>query len=406
MRVQSKSNNISNMPQIISEEIIYTIPAEIVEDSNENKVYLGINFSEKTSDENKLYFAEYNGKKYIPDGNDKYGFQIKYDDFFINFNHGYDIDEDWTEDITKSRLEIYKIDKTNITDIVIKAVDVNYLNNDFINKNLIVNNSISMVRNGEVGKFSCALGYNVKASEDYSYAEGQDTISDGLCSHAEGCGCVADASNSHAEGLGTMAYGTNSHAEGNRTLTGNFNSHAEGGSTNMGTELNQNVYNPYRVPDSEVINLWNTKKFTMARGKSSHAEGQDNLSLSDNSHTEGNCNITKGKNSHAEGLGTIASGINQHTQGKYNIEDTANKYAHIVGNGTNNTARSNAHTLDWNGNGWYKGKLSQDGVPAEDKDLTTKKYVDDKFTSMFSFNEAGELVVTINGVSKTFTPKV
>ena len=36
-----------------------------------------------------------------------------------------------------------------------------------------------------------------------------------------------------------------------------------------------------------------------------------------------------------------------------------------------------------------------------------KKYVDDKVSNLpqFSFNEAGELVVTINGVSKTFVPK-
>ena len=37
----------------------------------------------------------------------------------------------------------------------------------------------------------------------------------------------------------------------------------------------------------------------------------------------------------------------------------------------------------------------------------TKKYVDDTIASQpqFSFNESGELVVTINGVSKTFVPK-
>lgn len=93
-------------------------------------------------------------------------------------------------------------------------------------------------------------------------------------------------------------------------------------------------------------------------------------------------------------------------QGKYNIEDTANKYAHIVGNGNPNT-RANAHTLDWEGNAWYAGKLSQEGTPTEDKDLTTKKYIDNKVSSLpqFSFNENGELVVTINGVSKTFVPK-
>lgn len=48
----------------------------------------------------------------------------------------------------------------------------------------------------------------------------------------------------------------------------------------------------------------------------------------------------------------------QHVQGKYNIKDTEEKYAHIVGNGTYNyqtysPAESNAHTLDWEGNAWY-----------------------------------------------------
>ena len=74
-------------------------------------------------------------------------------------------------------------------------------------------------------------------------------------------------------------------------------------------------------------------------------------------------------------------------QGKCNIEDTENKYAHIVGNGTSYNKRSNAHTLDWNGNGWYQGKLSQDGTPTEDKDLTTKKYVDDSILSSQTTNE-------------------
>jgi hypothetical protein len=33
------------------------------------------------------------------------------------------------------------------------------------------------------------------------------------------------------------------------------------------------------------------------------------------------------------------------------------KYVHVVGNGTSDTARSNAHTLDWNGNAWYQGTV-------------------------------------------------
>lgn len=94
------------------------------------------------------------------------------------------------------------------------------------------------------------------------------------------------------------------------------------------------------------------------------------------SHAEGSNTIASADYSHAEGGGTIASSENQHVQGKYNVEDTEGKYAHIVGNGEDGK-NSNAHTLDWQGNAWYSGKLSQEGTPTEDKDLVTKKYVDD-----------------------------
>ena len=116
---------------------------------------------------------------------------------------------------------------------------------------------------------------------------------------------------------------------------------------------------------------------TIASGSDSHAEGYNTTASGYHSHAEGNGAVASGSYSHAEGFFTIASDY-QHVQGKFNKEDTEKKYAHIVGNGTSRSTRSNAHTLDWNGNAWYKGKLSQDGIPTEDKDLTTKKYVDDK----------------------------
>ena len=143
---------------------------------------------------------------------------------------------------------------------------------------------------------------------------------------------------------------------------------------------------------------------TTASGKNSHTEGYGTTASSYQSHAEGYYTTASGTNSHAEGDNTIASSKNQHVQGKYNIEDTTNTYAHIVGNGTADNTRSNAHTLDWKGNGWYKGKLSQDGMPTEDKDLTTKKYVDDAIANQpqISFDTEGNLVVTIGGVTKKF----
>lgn len=125
----------------------------------------------------------------------------------------------------------------------------------------------------------------------------------------------------HAEGYDTSANGDYAHSEGRGTnASGNYGAHAEG-------------------------------NYTKATSNSAHAEGQ---------HTEATKICT-----HAEGYHTKASSEYQHAQGKYNIVDSANKYAHIVGNG-DSTARSNAHTLDWNGNAWFAGKVYVGGTSMDD----------------------------------------
>lgn len=125
-------------------------------------------------------------------------------------------------------------------------------------------------------------------------------------------------------------------------------------------------------------------KTVEASGGCSYAEGKNTTASGWGSHAEGEETKAKGQTSHAEGSFTTASSNYQHVQGKYNIEDKSNKYAHIVGNGKSGMERSNAHTLDWDGNGWYAGKLSQEGTPTEDKDLATKKYVDDSRDNLIS----------------------
>ena len=84
-----------------------------------------------------------------------------------------------------------------------------------------------------------------------------------------------------------------------------------------------------------------TGSFSMGRkpgsviGASSHAEGSDTTA-------SGVC-------SHAEGSGTTASGNYSHVEGKFNIEDTANKYAHIIGNGTSGFYLHNCFMVGWDG---------------------------------------------------------
>lgn len=80
----------------------------------------------------------------------------------------------------------------------------------------------------------------------------------------------------------------------------------------------------------------------------------------------GSGTIASGEYSHAEGRTTIAQGNNQHVQGKYNIADTTS--AHIVGNGTGRDTRSNAHTLDWQGNAWFAGDVYTGSTSGTNKD--------------------------------------
>ena len=120
--------------------------------------------------------------------------------------------------------------------------------------------------------------------------------------------------------------GSDSHTEGNITTASGNCSHAEGG-------------------------------YTIASGGYSHAECYHTKASGVSSHAEGSSTAASGESSHAEGYYTTASGMYSHVQGKYNIADNNNLYAHIVGNGTSDTSRSNAHTLDWSGNAWFAGTV-------------------------------------------------
>lgn len=207
------------------------------------------------------------------------------------------------------------------------------------------------------GDYAYSFGDNTEASSNYSHAEGYRSTattdgnesvtipayglysSDYHCAHAEGYGTVACGIGSHTEGLSTKAQGEGAHAEGRQTVASGTCSHAEG-------------YN------------------TTSSGIGSHSEGQRTLADGDNSHAEGLYTKASGKNSHAEGEYTEALGKNQHVQGKNNILDEDNQFAHIVGNGSGTLSRSNAHTLDWDGNAWYQGEVYVGGTSQGDENAT------------------------------------
>lgn len=87
-----------------------------------------------------------------------------------------------------------------------------------------------------------------------------------------------------------------------------------------------------------------------------------------NSHAEGEKTLAIGENSHAEGEGTVAGSRNQHVQGAYNEIDTTGNYLEIIGNGANDRNRSNAYTLDKDGNAWFSGEVSVNVTVSEEQE--------------------------------------
>lgn len=107
------------------------------------------------------------------------------------------------------------------------------------------------------------------------------------------------------------------------------------------------------LPYMDKVNPTGTGEFSLNRkanttvGACSFTEGIETTASGYYSHAEGFSTTASGYASHAEGCNTTASGDYSHAEGKYNIEDTANKYAHIIGNGKSVSERHNCFMVGW-----------------------------------------------------------
>lgn len=193
----------------------------------------------------------------------------------------------------------------------------------------------------------------------------------GLGSVAEGRNTTASGAWSHVEGENTTASGTDSHAEGYLTTASGLQSHAEG-------------------------------YYTAASGDYSHAEGLGTIASGTFSHAEGQGTAADGAWSHVEGQETFASSQNQHVFGKLNVKDKVGTYVEIVGNGTDESNRSNARTLDWAGNEYLAGALD-----VGDPDTTIENL--GLNTRLIYYGTSGtaaatqEKAATVSGVTALFT---
>lgn len=233
---------------------------------------------------------------------------------------------------------------------------------------------------GSVGEKSFTSGYNNVASNSNTSAEGYQTVASGSCAHSEGHQTTASGDDSHAEGRKTVASGQYAHAEGSYTQATGDHAHAEGSSGSVAAGIGSHA----EGGATEAIGNYSHAEGnnTHAIGWSSHAEGATSIASGSCSHAEGQHTTASGTNSHAEGSETIAASANQHVNGKFNVIDSSNIYAEIVGNGTSGSDRSNAYTLDWNGNATYAGRVTAGTNPVNSMDLTTKQYVDNLITNV------------------------
>lgn len=207
------------------------------------------------------------------------------------------------------------------------------------------------------GEGSTASGYGSEASGTYADAGGQETEASAACSHSQNFKTKATAPAAHAQNNQTEASGENSDATGFKTKSKAKNSHTGGEeNTTETTAVNgftEGFKNTNRAPRAFIAGgQWN----------STTADANDSL---------------------VHGIAASASAAAQRVGGKYPKGDP--KYVEIVGNGKSSSARSNAYTLDWDGNAWFMGSVECNGIIMKSPNGTRFK---------LSVSDSGELKTT------------
>lgn len=100
------------------------------------------------------------------------------------------------------------------------------------------------------------------------------------------------------------------------------------------------VYGDYAVAEGDT---------TSAIGTGSHSEGIHTFARGAYSHADGAWTEANAYASHASGEGSVANSNWQNVIGKYNVKDGNNQFAFIIGNGTDDSNRSNAFAVTWDG---------------------------------------------------------
>ena len=200
------NNNDNNVIKTISSKVLGTVPASSIKLDEEMAVNnISIN-------KDRRYYIEFLGSKKLCTllVSEEIGNCI----VCSIGNYNIQAFEDLTNIMLLIELGKNDITTNTFTDLVIYEEEVKYLDSKYLETDLVLQNSISLGRVGDIGAGSSAVGVNVIASGDSSHAEGNSTTASAYCSHAEGNCTTASGENSHAEGASTIASSQNQHVQG------------------------------------------------------------------------------------------------------------------------------------------------------------------------------------------------
>lgn len=282
------------------------------------------------------------------------------------------------------------------------------------NETCALENSALAINNGTTagGKSSFSSGNFTNANGEASDAGGEQTVADGDFSFSRGMfgkatgkasavigdNCIASDNNALATGSNTVAGNVNTFSSGHMTFAFGEQAHSENCHTFAGVRgfqiLSKTTWVTELTDDSETLTIYLdsceglevgdvitvvTSRVFLDMAPIVAIKSEENkivvsAPLDMPVLSNGSIDImfvrkkpwlgnkVVGHHTHSEGYGTIASTDAQHVQGKYNYVDIEGKYAHIVGNGKSDNNRSNAHTIDWDGNGWFAGDVEAQAI--------------------------------------------
>lgn len=184
---------------------------------------------------------------------------------------------------------------------------------------------------------------------NYSLAEGVNITASGYASHAEGLGCQATSMGAHAEGDETSANGTYSHTEGMKTETrhirGTYAAHAGG----IGTVTNgsaRTAIGSYNEDDLQIdtfIGDGTTNQFYTTYPADNGVNKKYDIEVTIDGVAPRSISLDFGNqitiNNPIPPDGSVIKIIYPRTA-----------TAFVIGNGTSDSNRSNALTVDWDGN--------------------------------------------------------